>query len=225
MVKRVLSFLPSAVCILILLSGCTIKSTLPLETTYLPRVSGIMHTVEKGQTLWRISKIYNVDLDKIVKVNRISDKTKIGIGRDLLIPGAKEKKKIYTSSSNKNLSFIWPVKGEITSYFTEKKDHIINKGINIKAKLGTNVLSSRAGIVCFLAENLKGYGKTIFIDHQDGFVTVYAHNSESLVKLNARVKQGAVIAKVGKGGRIDVPALHFQIRKGTRPKNPLHYLP
>ncbi len=209
------------------MTGCAARNRLPLEIKPMPRVRGIIHNVKKGETLWRISKVYNVDLTKLVKVNRIADKTKIRVGQKLLIPGVKKKKSVLraSSKSNSNASFIWPVKGQIISYFNQKNNRITNKGINIQTKYGTNIASSRGGVVTFCAENLKGYGKTIVIDHNNGFVTIYAHNSQNLVKINDKVNQGTVIAKAGSSGRATETILHFQVRRWNRAQNPLYYLP
>lgn len=214
--------LATIICILISLTGCAARSRLPLELAPLPKVYGITHIVQRGETLWRISKTYNVDLDKIVRANRIPNRSKIIAGQTLVIPDAKKKKKTTRSNLSRNSSFIWPVKGKIVSYFKDKQEHLINKGVNIEARPGADVLSSRSGIVTFSAENLKGYGKTIIIDHNDGFITVYTYNSKNLVKLNDRVNQGTVIAKVGGNGRA---TLHFEIRRSNKPQNPLYYLP
>ena len=100
-----------------------------------------------------------------------------------------------------------------------------NKGVDIRAREGTKIVASRSGRVNFVSNRLKGYGKTIIIDHLDGFQTVYAHNSQNLVDVNQRVSQGETIAKVGKTGRADKPTLHFEIRKNHKPQNPFYYLP
>ncbi len=207
----------------ILISGCAVKTNLPLEMAPTPGAVGIMHTVQRGETLWRLSRIYNLDLDKIIQANRITDTTIIKPGQNIFIPGVK--KDVSFSNYNDNSGFIWPVKGKIAAYFKSEKDHLINKGVNIKAKFGADVLSSRAGVVSFCADNLAGYGKTIIIDHNDGFVTIYAYNSQNLVKANDRVTQGMAIAKVGVNERAGVAMLHFEIRKGNKPQNPIHYLP
>jgi len=72
---------------------------------------------------------------------------------------------------------------------------------------------------------MKGFGKTIIIDHGDGFSTVYAYNSQLVVKLGDRVTRKMVIAKIGDTGRAQSPRLHFEIRKNKIPKNPFYYLP
>jgi murein DD-endopeptidase MepM/ murein hydrolase activator NlpD len=76
----------------------------------------------------------------------------------------------------------------------------------------------------FVSQALKGFGKTLIIDHNDGYETVYAYNSELLIKQGDSVRQNDCIARVGSSGRASGPMLHFEIRKGGQPQNPLSYL-
>jgi murein DD-endopeptidase MepM/ murein hydrolase activator NlpD len=188
---------------------------------------GIYHRVERGETLWRIAKTYNVDLEKIVKINRIPDAARINSGQLIFIPDAKEKRRVVTYEELKKGedTFIWPLKEKVISYYGAKKGNIKNKGIDIRTREGAKVVASRSGRVSFCDEKVKGYGKTIIIQHGDGYSTVYAHNSQILVKLGQWVKQGEVIARAGSTGRTSIPILHFEIRKKHQPQNPFYYLP
>lgn len=185
---------------------------------------GIYHKVLSGETLWRISQMYNVDLDTLVNVNRIPNVAKIEKGQLIFIPGATQQKtpeveKINLSDSN----FIWPVEGKVVAYFGERFDDRLNRGLNIQIKSKREVLASRSGKVSF-ADFLKGYGKTVIIEHPDGISTVYANNSEIFVKPKDLVNQGMLIAKCdGDSSRKDY--FHFEIRKGLKSQNPLYYLP
>ena len=98
-----------------------------------------------------------------------------------------------------------------------------NKGIDILTEPNQDVLASRAGNVIFIDE-LPGYGKTIIIDHHDGFSSVYCGNSSTGVKIGDEVQQGIVIAKTGQSPRKNSGSLHFEIRKKHKPQNPLYYL-
>jgi len=69
-----------------------------------------------------------------------------------------------------------------------------------------------------------GYGKVVVINHGDGNSTLYAHCSTLSVSKGQRISQGQVVAKVGTTGRATGPHLHFEIRKGNNPVNPLGYL-
>lgn len=191
-----------------------------------PSVPGIYHEVRKGETLWYVSKIYGVELKRIITANYLPDASKLEVGQLIFIPEVMEKSPDYASPENIKLeSFIWPAKGAVSSYFGSMKDMAKNSGIDIRARRGASVLASRSGKVTFASDHMKGYGKTIIIDHLDGFQTVYAHNEENLVGVDEEVARGAVIAKVGETGRADKPALHFEIRKEHKPQNPFYYLP
>lgn len=190
---------------------------------------GMYYEIKRGDTLWKISKLYDVGVNDIVKANKLPDATRISTGQKLFIPqqsGSEDLK--YTRISpciNGEAKFIWPVQGKVTSYFGDKKGLITNKGIDIEASEGTNVIAADDGLVSFVDENMKGLGKTLIVDHGNGFSTVYARNSEILVKVGDEVKKSAVIAKVGRTGRASEPYLHFQVRKGHEPQNPFNYLP
>ena len=122
-------------------------------------------------------------------------------------------------------SFIWPVTGTVISSFGSKIDYIKNKGIDIQAPRGSDVRAARAGRVVFRDDKLKGFGKTLILDHGDSMQTVYAYNSQILVSVGDAVKQNEVIAKVGDTGRAKAASLHFEVRKNGRPDNPINYLP
>lgn len=189
---------------------------------------GFYHEVSRGETLWGISKEYSVSLREIVKINRIPNASKIEVGQLILIPrkkvsSAKPKAASYNSSKYEN--FMWPVKGKVVSYFGSTLNMVKNKGIDIRAREGLTVAASRSGRVSFASDGMKGYGKTIIIDHAGDFQTVYAHNKENLVMVGQKVNRGEAIARVGQTGRTGYPTLHFEIRKGHEPQNPFYYLP
>jgi len=201
--------------------GC---ATTGLVSQPLPSVMpGIYHRVERGQTLWRISKIYNVDLDELVKINRISDATSIELGQLIFIPrGQKQQSLPYSSSYVED--FIWPIRGKVIATFGQNFNNTINKGINIQPYGTPDVFASRSGKVIFYADNFKGFGKTIIIDHGGGFSSVYARNSQVFIKTGDNVQKGSLIAKAGSAGRDKNVYLHFQVRKGYISQNPYFYL-
>lgn len=119
--------------------------------------------------------------------------------------------------------FKWPVQGEITSRFGQRHG-TPHDGIDIGAPKGTPVVAVDNGRVVF-ADAQSGYGNLIVIRHLDGLMTVYAHNERNLVRLGENVTQGQLIAKVGQTGRASGPHLHFEVRRGVEPENPLLFLP
>lgn len=116
--------------------------------------------------------------------------------------------------------FIWPVKGKVLSGFAEPR----SKGIDIDGKAGDPVLAAAAGRVTYTGAGIPGLGKLVVIKHDNGFITVYAHNREILVKEQQDVSRGQKIAELG-ASDADRPKLHFQIRKGSAPVDPMRYLP
>ena len=192
--------------------------------------SGIVHTVKPRETLWSIAQEYNVDLGALAQANSITDYSSIVKGQVLTIP-AKQKSRTNSYSSyiprhsNKKIAFVWPVKGRIISQFGDKIDKGVNKGVDIRAAEGMDVAAARDGRVVYCDSFLKGFGKTVIIDHMDNYQTVYSYNSDILVKVGDTVQQNQTIARVGQSGRAKEPMLHFEIRKNGEPENPVRYLP
>lgn len=184
---------------------------------------GVYHRVEKGETLWRISKAYDVDLEELARINRILDSSSIEIGQSIFIPNRQAKKGIHIKYANDD--FIWPLKGRVIAAFGQTHNSIINKGINIQPRASFEVIAARSGKVVFYSDNFGGYGKTIIIDHADGLSTVYARNAHVFIKPGESVQKGAVIARAGSSGRDKEEYLHFEIRKGHIAQNPYYYLP
>lgn len=99
----------------------------------------------------------------------------------------------------------------------------MHEGADFSAPIGTPVHAAAAGVVG-KAEYHPEYGNLIEIDHGNGYVTRYAHNSANLVTPGTRVKQGQKIAEVGSTGRSTGSHLHFEIRLNGQPQNPQHFL-
>jgi len=132
--------------------------------------------------------------------------------------------KYSASYSAGNDSFVWPVSGYVLVPFGAKIDRIKNKGLDIRAAEGANVKAARTGRVVYCDSRLKGFGKTVILDHSDNYQTVYSYNSDILVSVGDIVQQNETIARVGRTGRAKEPSLHFEIRKDGEPQNPAYYL-
>jgi murein DD-endopeptidase MepM/ murein hydrolase activator NlpD len=120
--------------------------------------------------------------------------------------------------------FLWPVQGEIASGFGPKPGGTQNDGVNIVAKRGTSVRAAEDGVVVYAGNELRGYGNLLLIRHANGWMTAYAHNDELLVGRGAHVTRGQTIAKVGGTGGVDSPQLHFEVRQGGRPIDPMQIM-
>jgi len=120
--------------------------------------------------------------------------------------------------------FTWPHDGKILLGFGDLGAGRHNDGINIKAKEGDSVKAADNGVVAYAGNELKGFGNLILLKHSDGWITAYAHNSKILVKKDAKVKKGQVIAKAGQTGNVQSPQVHFEVRQKSKAKDPLLYL-
>ena len=120
--------------------------------------------------------------------------------------------------------FIWPVKGRVVSGFGAKAKGLRNDGINIAAPRGAPVRAAENGVVAYAGNELRGFGNLLLIKHAGGWVTAYAHNDTVLVKRGERVGKGQKIATVGSTGGVKSPQLHFEMRQGRTPRDPVKYL-
>jgi len=123
----------------------------------------------------------------------------------------------------------WPVKsGWISSGFGERNDPFSGKltqhnGVDFAGKKGSDILSVARGVVIW-AGNRHGYGKTVEIDHGNGYVTRYAHSNELFVQVGDRVTSGQKIAAMGNTGRATSPHVHFEVLKKGRAINPKKFV-
>jgi murein DD-endopeptidase MepM/ murein hydrolase activator NlpD len=121
-------------------------------------------------------------------------------------------------------TFRWPVRGKVITAYGAKANGKSNDGINLAVPEGTPVKAAEDGVVAYSGNELKGYGNLVLVRHANGYVTAYAHASELLVKRGDTIKRGQVIAKSGQSGEVGSPQLHFEIRKGSSPVDPLQFL-
>ncbi len=115
----------------------------------------------------------------------------------------------------------WPASGRIVSTFNDSANL---KGVSIAGKLGQPVYASAPGRVIFSGTGIRGFGKLIVIKHSNTFLSVYAHNSELLVKEGQNVTKGQKIAEMGSSDT-DQVKLHFEIRRFGKPVDPMKLLP
>jgi murein DD-endopeptidase MepM/ murein hydrolase activator NlpD len=122
-------------------------------------------------------------------------------------------------------SFRWPVRGRIITGFGPRTNGAQSDGIDLAVPEGTSVKAAEDGVVAYAGNELKGYGNLVLVRHQNGYVTAYAHASELMVKRGDQVKRGQIIARAGQTGNVSAPQLHFEIRKGKVPVDPVQFLP
>ncbi|WP_425463276.1 peptidoglycan DD-metalloendopeptidase family protein [Methylobacterium terricola] len=117
-------------------------------------------------------------------------------------------------------SFRWPARGRVINGYGSSG----NEGINIAVPEGTPVKAAEEGTVAYAGSDVKGYGKLVLVRHANGYVSAYAHNGEIDVRPGEKVKRGQTIAKSGASGNVTSPQLHFEIRKGATPVDPMPHL-
>jgi murein DD-endopeptidase MepM/ murein hydrolase activator NlpD len=119
--------------------------------------------------------------------------------------------------------FTWPVDGPVTSTFGRRRSGW-HRGIDIKAPRGAAIFAAAPGVVV-ISDREPRYGRVVKIEHDGGFLTVYAHNEENLVDVGTLVAGGDPIATIGRTGRATAHHLHFEIRRDGSVYNPLYLLP
>ncbi len=119
--------------------------------------------------------------------------------------------------------FDWPVRGQVLQTFGPQGNGRVNDGIDIAAAPGAPVRAAADGEVIYVGEEVKNLGNLLLIRHADGWITAYAHADAVAVRRGDQVRQGQQIAKVGRlNGASQV---HFELRRGTEPVDPLTRLP
>jgi murein DD-endopeptidase MepM/ murein hydrolase activator NlpD len=116
------------------------------------------------------------------------------------------------------------VRGRIISGFGTKPNGEKNDGINLAVPEGTSVKAVETGTVIYAGNELEGYGNLVLVRHADGWVSAYAHNKEILVRRGDQVRRGQTVSYAGMTGSVTSPQVHFELRKGAKPVNPLDYL-
>ena len=89
---------------------------------------------------------------------------------------------------------------------------------------GTPVAAAEDGIVSYAGDGFQAEGNLVIIRHSNGYFTVYTHSKELLVKRGDEVKRGQIIALSGQTGNVNAPQLHFEVRKGGTPVDPMRFL-
>ena len=190
-------------------------------------VRGVWHRVKEGQTLWRISKTYRVDLEEIKETNDIDDVVHIAQGSWIFIPGADKllyvQGNVESSPEETKLDFVWPTSGEVVrSYGKDKND--FNYGIDIHLKGSEDIVATQGGKVV-LSGKIRGYGTTLIIEHENNFCSLYSKNIRILVKEGQAVRKSQVIGKPEMGKGSGQYIVHYELFHKGKSINPLYYLP
>ncbi len=209
-----------------------------------------VHVVQRGENLYRIGLRYDIPFPQLASHNGIPAPYELEVGQSIQLPSGATVATAATRAparttrppartqtpppqstlpatqqvANSAVSFDWPIRGSILSEFGRKPDGSRNDGINIEARAGAEVRAAAPGQVVYAGSELAGYGQLILLRHEGGFVTAYAHNSRLMVREGDQVTRGQVIAAAGSSGTVEIAQVHFEIRRGVNPEDPMRYL-
>lgn len=252
---------------LAILAGCASKGTRAPVVDMTggqpaPTATSGSYVVKPGDTLYKIARANNVDIENIKRWNNISDPNQISVGQVLRMSGSAsggaqtapvsgtkpqprpldqpetpaagtpapdatptpppapvDTKPAPRAADAGVINWAWPANGQIVQGFNAS-----SKGIDIAGALGDPITAAADGLVKYSGNGVRGLGNLIIVEHQNGFITAYAHNRALLVKTGQTVKRGAKIAELGQSDTTS-PRLHFEIRRQGTPVDPMQYLP
>lgn len=204
------------------LKGSTIS---PGQTLLILPVSGVRHTVKKGDTVQSIAKLYKADADEIMQYNNITEGVKLSVGDVVIVPdGELAPQSSGASVKYAQVRFVQTTKS-IDGFFvrptTGPKTQGIHgyNGVDIAPAKGTPIVAAAAGqvIISRSAGWNGGYGSYVVIQHSNGTQTLYAHMSKVVATQGESVSQSQVIGYVGATGKATGPHLHFEVRGARNP--------
>lgn len=203
------------------------------QTLIILPISGVTHTIVKGDTIKSIGKRYNADATEIAQYNDLQEDAHLTVGDKIIIPDGevtapvtiktitREKTRVGT-----NISTIETAPTNYIGYFIRpisggRKTQGLHgyNGVDLASEIGTPIMAAADGDV-IVSRNYGwngGYGNYIVIQHDNGTQTLYGHLSENLVFAGYHVVKGQIIAKMGNTGMSTGSHLHFEVRGGVNP--------
>lgn len=195
----------------------------------IPPVTGVVHKVKEGETVYSIAKTYKTDAQKIVNFpfNDFTDLDTFALaaGQTLVVPDGvkREAPAIYIPAApifaGGSGQFQWPTGGVITQY-----PIWYHMALDIANSSAPGIGAAGSGTVATVEKLRFGYGQYVIIGHGDGLSTLYAHMSDIYVKSGDSVARGQLIGRMGSTGKSTGTHLHFEVRKNGTIVNPLPFL-
>jgi murein DD-endopeptidase MepM/ murein hydrolase activator NlpD len=193
-------------------------------------LAGQWVVVAEGETLDTLARRAGVPPEDLLEANGLSGPSQIHPGMTIFLlqaPQAPPGLAMAPLDPNRPPSLRWPlttITVTVGSPFGARwgKPH---EGIDLPAPVGTPVYAAADGTVVYSGHGIRGYGNLVVIKHTGDLLTVYAHNSALLVSQGQPVRAGDRIALVGQSGHATGPHLHFEVRSGQIPRDPMPYLP
>jgi lipoprotein NlpD len=220
--------------LLVLAAGCSSLTPVERGPTHVARVS--VHVVRRGETLYQIAWQLGLDQRDLARWNGIRDPDVLRVGQRLVLAPPRTAAAPHRSAGvtpSRSLppppaappqpmpSWLWPTDGAVVMGFGSVTG--IATGIAIGGREGQPVRAAAAGHVVYAGSGLIGYGQLVILKHNDTYLSAYGHNSRLLVSQGQDVAAGTAIALMGVGPERQ-PRLHFEIRRGGTPVDPLPYL-
>ena len=197
------------------------------KSLVVPSLDGMFYIVQKGDSIEKIAKNYNISIEQLIDVNDLESSV-LTSGQRLFVPGAK----LQGDELKRALGelFIYPVKDtwRLTSRFGKRADPFTgvasyHTGIDMAAPLKTPIYASGDGTVSLVRSN-SVFGNYVVITHAGGYQTLYAHLYSASVKQGQKVKQGAKIGLMGSTGYSTGSHLHFTVYKNGKLIDPFEIL-
>jgi len=216
---------------IVALAGCHLGRKTPMHAA---SPAGTWHVVAPGESLEAIAKRADVPMADLVEINGLADAAEARPGRLIFILASPVQASATADDgtplpplATSGAPLRWPLaSGRIVvgSPFGTREGRP-HEGIDLPAPIGTPVFAAADGRVAYAGNGIRGYGNMVVVHHGGDLLTVYAHNSVVLVTPGQPVRAGDRIALVGQSGRASGPHLHFEVRAGQIPRNPMGFLP
>lgn len=198
------------------------------QTLVILPITGVKHTVVKGDTLESIAKKYKADLKEVLDFNNLPENASVAIGDTVVIPdGEIAAPKPSPSSAGSSAKYVKGASGpSYEGYYIRpivggRKTQGLHSynGVDLAAPVGTPIMASASGTVIVSKEYgwNGGYGNYVVISHSNGSQTLYAHTNKNIVSVGQQVVKGQVVAYIGMSGRTTGPHVHFEIRGAKNP--------
>lgn len=121
--------------------------------------------------------------------------------------------------------FTWPADGQVVRRFGPGRSGERSNGISIAVPIATPIKAAADGVVAYVGSGIASLGGIVIVKHGEGWTSVYGHASKLLVQRGQSVKRGQTLALSGETGSAERPELHFELRRGRTPVDPLTQLP
>lgn len=212
-----------------------------------PEAPGRYHEVKPGETVWEIARRNGLSVEELVEVNGLASAEELAAGQLLFIPvdpSAPPEEPVAPDALASTMTrpdapvpppapitgdapLMWPIADGVLlrDFEPEKKRGLPYEGILLATPAATPVSAAADGEVAFVGEQSPLLGRMVIIRHDGDLLTIYGHLDRVDVRVGDKARRGRVIGTVGTSGRAESPQLHFQVRRGRTPEDPLLFLP